>query len=158
MDFSSEIANGIRELPLGTPNSIGYGRTEIEPGIAPLVQAVTNAGYRTFSSCEGHPNQDPDLHRFPAVSFYANEQEALRVKLALGRIDNALSCSWILHAAFVAHRDTNEWVLGWTLENCGIKIAADADEEFEIKTVEVGRERDVPLLTAMFDSLRLANV
>jgi hypothetical protein len=132
---------------------VGYGKGEIEPGIAPLVQAANDAGYVTFSSCEGHHNQDPDFPRFPLVSFYADEQRARTVHLALRDIRDQLRCSWILRASFVLHRTTNQWALGWTLENAGIIPGADTPVEFERLTVQVGREHDVPLLIAMFHGL-----
>ena len=42
---------------------IGYGPGEVEPKIAPLVEAVRNSGFTTFASCEGHV-EDAD-QQFP---------------------------------------------------------------------------------------------
>jgi hypothetical protein len=61
---------------------IGYGRGEIEPRIAPLVDALVRAGFETFSSCEGHAEDagsDNSVPRFANVAFYACEQDAKRV-------------------------------------------------------------------------------
>jgi hypothetical protein len=41
--------------------AIGYGRGEIEPAIAPLVQAAQGSGFVTFSSCEGHADAEGDF-------------------------------------------------------------------------------------------------
>jgi hypothetical protein len=137
---------------------VGYGNGEIEHAIAPLVQAANDAGYVTFSSCEGHLNQAADFPRFPLVSFYADEERARTVHLALRDTCDQLRCSWILRASFVLHRTTNQWALGWTLENAGIILGADTPVEFERLTVQVGREHDVPLLIAMFHSLSSENI
>lgn len=133
--------------------TIGYGKGKIEPGIAPLVEAATAAGYVTFSSCEGHPNQDQDNPRFPSVSFYADEARARAVHAALRTIRDQLRCSWMLRASFVMHRVTNEWTLGWSLENAGLISGADTREEFERLTVEIGREHDLPVLIRLFQEL-----
>ena len=91
---------------------VGYGRGQIEPGIASLVRAVSDAGFETFSSCEGHANSDANFQRFPSVSFYADETQARAVQVALVRIRDQLRCFWGMSATFVLHRDTNDWVLG----------------------------------------------
>lgn len=131
---------------------IGYGRDEIEPGIAPLVRAITSAGFTTFSSCEGHPHKDEGFNRFPCASFYADEAEARDVQVALVALRNSLKCSWMLRAGFVMPRGDDTWKLGWTLENGGIKECLDG-EDFEVQSVEVGRTQDLPLLVEMFKTL-----
>lgn len=129
---------------------IGYGRGEIEPGIAPLVDAVQKAGFVTFSSCEGHEETDDQKFlRFTKIAFYAHEDEAKHVHDFLLRYRERLTCSWCLHASFVAHRQTNEFVLGWALENLGFKQQVDKSE-FVKRTVQAGLCTDLPILIEMF--------
>jgi hypothetical protein len=132
---------------------VGYGKGEIEPGIAPLVAAMIGAGFTTFSSCEGHPHREDGFNRFPCASFYAGEAEAREVQVALVALRKSLRCSWVLRAGFVMPRGVNTWTLGWTLENGGINDCPDG-EDFETQTVEVGRAHDLPLLIGMFGALQ----
>ena len=132
---------------------IGYGNDEIEPRIAPLVDAVQAAGFVTFSSCEGHPEDETKLN-YTTVGFYAHEPEARRVHEALFRYRPRLTCSWILRAGFVRDRkNTNEWMLGWTLENCGI-IEPSEDSDFLKRTMEAAWNTDIPMLIEMFAELK----
>ncbi len=132
---------------------VGYGKGEIEPGIAPLVNAVQNVGFVTFSSCEGHEKTDDhEFPRFTSVAFYAHEDKAKRVHDFLLRYRERLTCWWELRAGFVAHRKTNEFVLGWTLENCGFKQQVDKSE-FVKRTVQVGLCTDLPILIEMFGEI-----
>ncbi len=62
---------------------VGYGKGLVEPGIAPLVRAVCDAGLRTFSSCEGHVDAQSPIPRYPSVAFYAGPDAALPVHEAL---------------------------------------------------------------------------
>lgn len=135
-----------------TDPTVGYGKGEIEPGIAPLVGAMVAAGYTTFSSCEGHPHQDESFHRFQNAAFYAGEAEAREVQIALVALRTTLKCSWMLRGGFVMPRETTVWTLGWTLENGGAKDCPD-DEDFEVFTVNTAREHDLPLLIEMFGAL-----
>lgn len=135
-----------------TNHIVGYGKGEIEPGIAPLVTAMIAAGFETFSSCEGHPDRDEEFNRFPCASFYASEADALGVQVALIALRGRLKCSWMLRAGFVMHRKTDAWTLGWTLENGGIK-ECPSGEDFGTQTVEVARAHDLPLLIQMFERL-----
>jgi hypothetical protein len=129
--------------------TIGYGPGEIEPKIAPLVHAVQKAGFVTFSSCEGHVGDDP---KFASVAFYALEDAARRVHEVFMHHRRQLACSWVLRANFVLHRDSNEWVLGWTLENRGTIEAVDDEDEFIRRTVETGWQ-DIPHLAQMFTDI-----
>ena len=83
-----------------TDFSVGYRHGEIEPGIAPLVKAVREAGFETFSSCEGHADDTSGL-RLTSVGFYAHEDEARPVHAAFIRYRHRLKCSWALRAGFV---------------------------------------------------------
>lgn len=135
---------------------VGYGRGEIEPKIAPLVDAVTKARFITFSSCEGHIDDlanDQVRTRFASVAFYAHEDEARLVhEFFLGYRDR-LACSWCFTGGFVARRKTDLWALGWTLESCGI-IERVAAPDFETGTVEAGWNVDIPMLVKMFGDIR----
>jgi hypothetical protein len=134
--------------------SIGYGRGEIEPKIAPLVEAVRAARFVTFSSCEGHlEGGTNNLSRPTCVGFYASEAEAKSVHVALHGYRDRLRCSWVLGAGFVAHRESNEWVLGWTLENWGI-IERGPDDTFGKRTLEAAWDHDIPLLIEMLSAIR----
>lgn len=136
-----------------TGYAIGYGKGEIEPRIAPLVSAVQGAGYVTFSSCEGHLEDDGSgIPRRPTVCFYADEAAARVVHLAMLEYRSRFRCSWVLTATFVAHRQTNEWTLGWAIENWGIAEEGPADT-FEERTLAAAREHDVPMLIALFNAL-----
>ena len=129
---------------------VGSGNDEIEPGIAPLVDAVQKAGFVTFSSCEGHEEtDDPDCPDLTSVAFYAHEDEAKRVHDFLLRYQERLTCWWYLSAGFVAHRETREWVLGWTLQNYGFKQQVDKSQRLK-RTVQAGKHTDVPILIEMF--------
>jgi hypothetical protein len=137
---------------------VGYEPGQIEPNIAPLVYAVQNAGFITFSSCEGHidvPFDDNSDPRFTSISFYAHEDEAKCVHGVFLRWRDRLSCSWCLTASFVMHRSLHEFVLGWTMENCGIIEDGTAATlaEFVRLTVEAGRRDDIPLLIQMFEEI-----
>lgn len=133
--------------------AIGYGRGEIEPNIAPFVSAVQAAGYVTFSSCEGHLEGDGSgIPRRPTVCFYADEAAAKGVHSAMQEYRSRFRCSWVLTANFVAHRHTNEWVLGWVIENWGIGEEGPADT-FEERTLAAARENDLPLLIELFNAL-----
>jgi hypothetical protein len=135
-----------------TDFAIGYGRGEIEPKIAPLVKAVQDAGFITFSSCERHTDDHP-RSGYTRVAFYAHEDEARHVHNIFLNYRNRLACSWVLRAGFVLHRETNEWALGWTLENRGIIEEVDP-EVFVVRTVEAGWG-DIPLLVQMFAEIGL---
>jgi hypothetical protein len=132
--------------------AIGYGKGEIEPNIASLVQAIRDAGFVTFSSCEGH--EDPDqssLIRLPCVAFYADADRAKGVHKSLVVLRDRLACSWVLCGGFVAPREHTDWVLGWTLENGGV-IDPGEGETFVKRTLEAARTHDIPLLSEMFRS------
>jgi len=130
----------------------GYGRNEIEPKIAPLVLAVQGAGFITFSSCEGHvEDEGHSLPRLPSVGFYAHEDAARPVHERLVSNRPRLNCSWFLCAGFVHHRERGEWVLGWTLKNGGVIEDGD-DATFVKRTVEAVWNNDVPLLVEMFSN------
>lgn len=135
---------------------VGYGRQEVEPGIAPLVEAVRAAGFDTFSSCEGHlARESPDdPYRLGSVGFYADEQRAKKVHVGLIRLRPRLACSWILQAGFVHPRGATDWRLGWTLENWG-NTADGPTESFVARTIETGRKQDMPLLIELFGALNL---
>lgn len=134
--------------------TIGYGgRGLVEPKIFPLVEAVNDAGFVTFSSCEGHIEGDrPDP--FASVGFFAHENEAKRVHMALFGYRPKLACLWNLRGGFVVSRISNEFELGWTLESGGIATECGRQEEFVRKTVEAGWNQDIPLLVEMFRQLR----
>ena len=117
---------------------IGYGRGEVEPAIAPLVQAAQESGFVTFSSCEGHA--DAAEIRYPCVGFYANEDEARAVHIALVNRRDRLTCSWVLQGSFVLGRSAGEWRLGWTLECFGIKEQIDT-AQFDACTIETAGQR-----------------
>jgi len=132
--------------------AVGYGRGEIEPKIAPLVDAVTKASFITFSSCEGHiddPANEQAPRRFTGAAFYAHEDEARLVHEFFLSYRDRLACSWCFEGGFVMHRKTNLWTLGWTLQNCGI-IEHVATSDFEPRTVEAGWNADIPMLVKMF--------
>jgi hypothetical protein len=134
---------------------IGYGKGEIEPRIAPLVAAVRKAGFVTFSSCEGHPEDAADClrtTRTTCVSFYANEAAAKRVHESLLHYTGRLACSWGFTASFVLQWGTDVWVLGWTLENWGI-IEATEPSEFSARTMNAAWGIDIPILIEMFDDM-----
>jgi len=137
----------------GTAYPIGYGRGEIEPGIASLVDAVRQAGFDTFSSCEGHA-EDADgsrsIPRFTSVAFYAREEKARSVHEFYMRYRDGLMCSWCFRGGFVLHRRTSVIVLGWTLENCGFIGEAADFADHVTRTVTAGRDTDIPILIAMF--------
>jgi hypothetical protein len=136
-----------------TDFTIGYGKDEIEPKIAPLVKAAREAGFATFSSCEGHP-EDPNKPGYTSVAFYAHEDEARRVHEAFLGYRRRLSCSWVLRAGFVHRHDTDEWVLGWTLENCGFNEPMEDWDKFRQRTIEAAWHTDIPLLIEMFAELK----
>jgi len=135
---------------------IGYGKGEIEPQIVPLVRAIRAAGFNTFSSCEGHITHDGESIRLPSVSFYAHEEEARRVHEAFLPLRPCLLCSWILRAGFKLHRETKEWMLGWTLENCGIVNPGPGDDWIQ-QTLDASRQKDMPALAKMFGRLHAAS-
>jgi len=133
-----------------TGYTIGYGRGEIEPRIAPLVEAVQKAGFVTFSSCEGHEEiDDQAFPRFTSVAFYAHEDEAKYVHGFFLRYRERLACSWCFRGSFVHHRETNQFLIGWTLENCGF-IQQVNTTEFVTRTVQAGWNTDIPVLMEMF--------
>ena len=132
--------------------AIGYGRGEIEPAIAPLVQAAQDSGFATFSSCEGHADAE-GIPRYPCVSFFANEDKGRAVHIALSDRRDRLTCSWVLRGGFVHDRDAGEWRLGWTLECCGIIEQIDDAAQFNARTIETARARDIPALVQMFAEL-----
>jgi hypothetical protein len=134
--------------------TIGYGGGEIEPKIAPLVAGVQQAGFATFSSCEGHADDQPKLS-YTSIGFYAREDDARIVHDFFMRYRHRLACSWVLRGGFVLHQETNEFVLGWTLENWGIIERGDA-ADFVRRTVEAGWNTDIPLLIDMFVEIRAA--
>jgi hypothetical protein len=136
---------------------IGYGKGEIEPKIAPLVDAVRSADLVTFSSCEGHV-EDQSNPRFASIAFYAHEDEAKDVHSIFLNYRQRLKCSWIFHGSFVI-RDGEGFVLGWTLENCGIVEHVDP-AQFVRLTVETGWNFDIAILVEMFTefSARKANL
>ena len=134
-------------------HTIGYGKGEIEPQVAPLVEAVQKAGLVTFSSCEGHIDARPENYAFTSVAFYAHEKEAKIVHEFFLRYRERLSCSWVFRGGFVLHRSTNQFVLGWTLENCGI-IEPVESNVFASATVKAGWNMDVPVLIEMFADIQ----
>jgi hypothetical protein len=134
--------------------AIGYGRGEIEPAIAPLAQAAQDSGFVTFSSCEGHADAE-GIPRYPCVGFYANEDEARAVHIALFDRRDRLTCSWVLHGGFFHDRDAGEWRLGWTLECCGITERIDDAAQFHTRRIETARATDIPALIQMFTELAL---
>jgi hypothetical protein len=120
-------------------------RPGIEPGILALVEAANSSGYETYSSCEGHPDS-----RAAAVGFFANEEQALKLHKHLVRIREELLCNWELIARFI-WRDG--WVLGWKLENFGIKNDVYENEtEYWLKNTEAGKT-DAVRLARLFASL-----
>ena len=135
--------------------AIGYGRGEIEPAIAPLVQAAQDSGFVTFSSCEGHADAEG---KYPCVSFFANEDKARAVHIALSDRRDRLTCSWVLRGGFVHDRGAGEWRLGWTLECCGIIEQIDDAAQFDARTIETARATDIPALVQMFAETRASNV
>jgi hypothetical protein len=132
----------------------GYDTGLIEPKIAPLVQAVQDAGLATFSSCEGHiEDANESFPRWACVGFFADEERARRVHTSLLRYRSRLACSWDLRGTFVLHRENvGEFALGWILENCGSLQAGEPDE-FHRRTVKDGWDRDIPMLIEMFNEL-----
>lgn len=133
---------------------IGYGRGEIEPGIALLVEAVQGAGFVSFASCEGHLDDDGSgIPRRSSVCFYAAELAAKGVHLAMLEYRSRFRCSWVLTATFVAHRMTNQWTLGWNLENWGT-IEEGPPDTFEERTLKAAWEHDIPVLIEMFGRTR----
>jgi hypothetical protein len=133
--------------------TVGYGKGEIEPNIAPLVSAVQAAGYVTFSSCEGHlEDNGSGLPRRPTVCFYSDEAAAKVVHLAMVECRSRFRCSWVLTANFVARRPTNEWTLGWAIENWGV-VEEGAPDTFEERTLAAARTHDLPLLIELFNAL-----
>lgn len=133
----------------GSGYIIGYGNGEIEPKIAPLVDAVRQAGFVTFSSCEGHVEAPADPCAFTSVAFYAHEDEAKRVHEIFLRYRGRLACSWIFRGGFVLPKRANEFILGWTLENCGIMESVEP-ADFVSRTVQAGWDTDIPILIEMF--------
>jgi hypothetical protein len=131
---------------------IGYGRGEIEPAIAPLVQAAQDASFVTFSSCEGHPEVE-SIPRYPCVGFYANEDEARAVHIALVDCRSRLTCSWVFRGGFVYDPAAEEWRLGWTLECWGTTERIDDAAQFRARTIEAARATDIPALVQMFAEL-----
>jgi hypothetical protein len=132
--------------------SIGYGREEIEPKIAPLVDAVRQAGFVTFSSCEGHiEDHGLQIPRLGSVGFYANEARARSVHRHWLNCRNQLLCSWVLRGGFVVDRQTGQFVLGWTIENGGLKEGGS--KSFVKDSVEAAWNTDIPLLADMFSSM-----
>lgn len=130
--------------------TIGYGRGEIEPKIAPLVDAVQKAGFVTFSSCEGHEEREArQFGVYTSVAFYAREDEAKLVHSFLLRYRERLLCSWCLRGSFVAHRETDEFVLGWTLENLGMMQEVEKGQ-LEWRTLQAAWTEDIPTLSGMF--------
>jgi hypothetical protein len=140
----------------GEDFAIGYGRGEVEPHIAPLVRAIRATGFETFSSCEGHITEAGESRRFPSVGFFAHEDAARRVHEILVRSRDTLACCWSLRGGFVARRGTDEWTLGWTLENGGIiEPAGDPDwAQFAQQTLDATRQKDIPSLVEMFREFR----
>lgn len=139
----------------GVSYVVGYGRGEVEPRIAPLVEAVQQSGFDTFSSCEGHIDESDseNLPRFTSVAFYAYEEQARRVHEFYLHYRDRLACSWCLTASFVLHKSTSQFALGWTLENCGL-IEQVPFDEFNRRTVEAGWHVDIPLLMTMFSEIQ----
>lgn len=130
---------------------IGYGKGEIEPRIAPLVEAVRGVGFVTFSSCEGHENiDDQGFSRFANVAFYAHEDEALHVHSFFLRYRPQLICSWCFRGSIVHHKESDRFRLGWTLENCGFIQQVSDEAEFVTRTVQAGWDTDIPMLIEMF--------
>ena len=127
----------------------------VEKGIRPLVEVVNQIGLETFSSCEGHIEDEIEsFPRLPLVGFYASEAEALQVHKKFLLYRNQLSCSWVFRAGFVLRRVVNEWNLGWTLENTGIIVNGEQGRFVE-ETVTASRNVDIPLLIDMFKSVSI---
>lgn len=136
---------------IGHVTGPGIDYHQIEPKIEPLVRAVLEAGFVTFSSCEGHKDYGEDSPRFACVAFFANEQQARVVHGSLFELSKRLVCSWVLRGCFVRDRAiTGEWALGWVLENRGIFEDTDTYEEFVDKSVDSGWNTDIPALVEMF--------
>jgi tRNA(Phe) wybutosine-synthesizing methylase Tyw3 len=133
--------------------TIGYGPEEVEPDIAGLVAAVQDAGFVTFSSCEGHiPAVDEAEPRLPSVAFYAHEGTARAVHERFVECRPSLACSWVFRAGFVLRRETRDWALAWTLENCGISGQGD-ETTFARETLKAARGADIPLLIKLFATM-----
>ena len=124
----------------GSDYTIGYGKGEIEPKIAPLVDAVRRAGFVTFSSCEGHidaPAYTGGFCTFTSIAFYAHEDEAKHVHEAFLSYRDRLACSWVFRGGFVLPKGANEFILGWTLENCGIMESVERGGRLGLNSVSV---------------------
>lgn len=145
---------GFRRRRSAQDFAIGYDRGEIEPKIAPLVAAVRKAGFVTFSSCEGHIEDagGTRLPRTTSVSFYAHENEAQRVHERFLGYRGRLACSWEFAARFVLQWKIDVWVLGWSLENCGI-IEPGEPSDFLARTMNAAWKIDMPILIEMFDGI-----
>jgi hypothetical protein len=133
--------------------NIGYGRDSIEPGVAPLVAAIRQAGFVTYSSCEGHKGRSP--LSLGQVSFLAAEAEALAIHAEFRTVRHELRCSWIFHAGFFMPRGYHEFQLGWTFENGGI-IDPPPGIDFVDASIDAFRVHDRQLLEQIFsrDSIR----
>lgn len=124
-----------------------------EARLSRTVAAVQAAGYVTFSSCEGHLDDNGNgIPRRPTVCFYADEAAAKVVHMAMLERRSRFRCSWVLTANFVARRPTNEWTLGWAIENWGVGEEGPPDT-FEERTLAASRTHDLPLLIELFDAL-----
>ena len=132
-----------------------YDSGQIEPRIEPLVMAIRNCGFVTFSSCEGHKDYAADPFRFASVVFFADEDHARKVHEAIVARAGRLRCYWKLRGGFVRHRENiAQWALGWILENCGAIDDANDEKDFVDHTVEAAWNHDIPLLVETFSALR----
>jgi hypothetical protein len=121
-------------------------RVKIEDRIWPLVEAANASGYETVSSCEGHADKQSPAE----IVFLCNNDEALRIDLAIRQIEDDLVCHWELTARFIHPAD--RWTLGWKLENWGIKkCPAAITEEWWRENTEAAR-KDVHRLSAVFQT------
>jgi hypothetical protein len=121
-------------------------RTKIEDGIWPLVETANASGYVTVSSCEGHADKESPA----GIVFLCNNDEALRVHLAIRQIEDDLVCHWELTARFI--HPANSWTLGWNLENWGIKTsAAKSADQWWTENTEAARN-DIHHLSAVFQA------
>jgi hypothetical protein len=138
-----------------TMSASGMNYGQIEPKIEPLVRAVRDAGFVTFSSCEGHKDYEAAPLRFASVAFFASENEARKVHQSLVDLQPRLACFWSIRGCFVHDRVIiGEWALGWILENCGVRGDTDTYEAYVNESVEAAWNKDIPALGEMFRNFK----
>lgn len=125
-----------------------YGNAPMDEGIVSLVDAMQQAGFHTFCSCEGH--EEASASRFPHVRFYEQGRDALRLLDCLLHYRHRLGLYWCLRSGFVDHYKTDEPTLCWTLE-------VDIGERHKSTKQQADRCRakDIPVLIEMFEELAL---